>query len=109
MKKSFLMLALLLANLAIGQFSTNFKGQETPILVTLPIERIVEFEGHILDNKKSNDPIKFKATLEGIEIYDSKKKYNYRKCEKSNCKIIHLTEKTSGILYYPNNLKTSLN
>lgn len=103
MKKTFLSLALLIANFAIGQSSTIFKGLETPILVLLPIERMVEFDGHILDNKKAKDPIKFKATLDGVEIYDSKRKYNYRKCEKPNCGIIHLIEKFSGTVFYPTN------
>ena len=57
-----------------------------------------EFNGHVI-----KDTLYFKATLDGIEIYDSKGNYFVRKkCEIENCKINHLKEKgliTSGTGY----------
>lgn len=54
----------------------------------------IEIDGHL--TKKE---IFFKATLEGIEIYDhDKKQYKLRKCSLKDCDIIHLIEKNETLL-----------
>lgn len=69
-------------------------AQETEV----KIKGIIEIDGHSFDNNKSKDPIIFKATLDGVKIYDSKKEYQKRKCNIDNCKTIHLEPKLNGTL-----------
>jgi len=57
------------------------------------ITNTIEIGGHII-----KDPIFFKANLDGINIYDSKKEYQKRKCNVDNCKTIHLEPKLNGAL-----------
>ena len=57
-----------------------------------------EIDGHLFNNKTAKDPIFFKANLDGIKIYDSKKEYQKRKCNVDNCKTIHLEPKLNGTL-----------
>jgi len=57
-----------------------------------------EIDGHLFNNKTAKDPIYFKATLDGIKIYDSKKEYHKRKCNVDSCKTIHLEPKLNGTL-----------
>lgn len=58
---------------------------------------IIEIDGHII-----KDPVYFKANLDGIKIYDSKKEYQKRKCTNDSCKIIHLEPKLNGTLLINN-------
>lgn len=98
------LLTLVVLFLSISAFCQNIIFKELPkdniqILIVKTLDGHIEFDGHIFDNKKSEDPIKFEATLKGIEIYDSKNKYQYRECSVDNCKIIHLELKQySGVL-----------
>jgi len=57
------------------------------------INNTIEIGGHII-----KDPIFFKANLDGIKIYDSKKEYQKRKCNIDSCKTIHLEPKLNGTL-----------
>ncbi len=60
----------------------------------IELQNTIEIDGHTFLNSKSKDPIRFKATLDGIKIYDSKKEYQKRKCDKEKCSIIHLEPKS---------------
>jgi hypothetical protein len=53
---------------------------------------LIEIDGHIFLNDTMSCPIVYKADLEGIEIINecNKKEYEYRKCDKKGCEIIHL-------------------
>jgi len=62
------------------------------------IKGVIEIDGHIFYNKYAKDPIIFKADLNGIKIYDSKKEYQKRKCENDSCKTTHLEPKLNGTL-----------
>jgi len=77
-------------------FSSAIFAQESKYKTVLGCK--IEIDGHIFDNKKSKDPIKFEADLNGITISDSKKQYEKRNCEIKECDILHLKEKHSGIL-----------
>ena len=107
MKKALLILAVLMANIAIAQsgvlIGKTVKAPNLQALINIPIEGMVEFDGHAFDNKKSKDPITFKATLEGITISDKNREYVYRRCSHANCEIVHL-EKKSYMLTISNSL-----
>ncbi|MFV5696688.1 hypothetical protein ACM55G_14760 [Flavobacterium sp. LB3P122] len=96
MKNTILILAFLFSILSFGQSHITFEklpeGTKL-ILLVKELEGTIEIDGHIFDNKKSKDPIVIKATIEGVAIYDKKRKYSYRKCSLENCKTIHLGEK----------------
>jgi len=57
-----------------------------------------EIDGHLFNNKTAKDPIIFKANLDGIKIYNSKKEYQKRKCNIDGCETIHLEPKLNGTL-----------
>ena len=59
------------------------------------IHGLIEIDGHIFKNDTCKCPIQFQANLEGITIIDTclNMKYEYRKCEKVNCPIVHLVKK----------------
>lgn len=111
MKKILLILAVLATNLAVAQSGTLIeKTVQAPsmnVFIIEPIKGMIEFDGHIFDNKKSKDPITFKATLQGITFSDKKCEYVYRKCSQANCEIIHLEKKsymlTIGNSFYRTN------
>jgi len=86
MKKLIIAIVLLItANLSAQEIEEKVKG-------------VIEIDGHIFYNKYAKDPIIFKATLDGIKIYDSKREYQKRKCEIDKCKTIHLEPKLNGTL-----------
>jgi hypothetical protein len=65
-----------------------------PILVNLELKQKIEIDGHLV-----KFPVYFKATLDGIEIYDDNKiQYQKRKCSQDKCNIIHLEPKNTGFL-----------
>ena len=74
--------------------TATVSAQETEV----KIKGTIEIDGHSFDNNKSKDPILFKATLDGIKIFDSKKEYQKRKCNIDSCKTIHLETKLNGNL-----------
>ena len=54
----------------------------------------IEINGHIVKND-----VWFKASLDGIEIYDKdKNQYKKRSCNEKDCKIIHLESKNNFIV-----------
>lgn len=54
----------------------------------------IEIDGHIV-----KEYVWFKASLDGIEIYDNNKnQYKKRKCVKNDCKIIHLELKNYFVI-----------
>jgi len=88
---------LLFSTLSFGQTVTHtpckvFNPKRELVTVLTPLDFKIEIGGHVYDNKKSKDPIKFKATLKGIKIYDSKKEYHYMECDLYDCNTIHLVE-----------------
>lgn len=78
-----------------------------PILVDMRLKGFVEIDGHLFNNNTSKDPVNFKADLDGIKIYDSKKEYQKRKCNIENCKTIHLEPKTYSDMLLPNYYRTN--
>lgn len=114
MKKLIITFAILLTNIAVAQSpliisKTIEKSNLERIEVLVEIPGEIEIDGHVFDNKKSKNPIHFRATLEGTKIYDSKKEYTYRKCGKEKCEITHLEEasyylniKGNNLLYHTN-------
>lgn len=97
MKKLIITFAILLANSAVAQTTlivskTIEKSNLERIEVLVEIPGEIEIDGHVFDNKKSKNPVKLKATLSGVKIFDSKKEYIYRKCKKEKCEITHLKE-----------------
>lgn len=84
MKKLIIVIALL--------FTAFLSAQE----IEEKVKGVIEIDGHIFYNKYAKDPIIFKADLNGIKIYDSKKEYQKRKCENDNCKTTHLEPKSNG-------------
>jgi len=86
MKKLIIAIVLLItANLSAQEIEEKIKG-------------VIEIDGHLFHNKYAKDPIIFKATLDGIKIYDSKREYQKRKCEIDKCETIHLEPKLNGTL-----------
>jgi len=77
-------------------FSSAIFAQEPKYKTVLDCK--IEIDGHVFENKKSKDPIKFEANLNGITLSDSKKQYEKRECNIKECDILHLKEKHSGIL-----------
>ena len=75
-------------------FTATISAQE----IEEKIKGTIEIDGHVFYNKYAKDPIFFKANLDGIKIYDSKKEYQKRKCNVDNCKTIHLEPKLNGTL-----------
>jgi len=80
-----------------------FKGEYTtiyhPVLVDIELKKKIEIDGHII-----KFPVFFKATLDGIEIYDKdKNQYKKRNCSENDCKIIHLDPKNDLIINSGNN------
>ena len=80
--------------------SETYKGE--PVLVNVELKQKIEIDGHLV-----KFPVYFKATIDGIEIYDKNGvKYENRKCKTDNCSIIHLIPKTyisiSGSNLVPN-------
>lgn len=111
MKNLIITFAILLANIAVAQSTliiskTIEKSNLERIEVLVEIPGNIEIDGHIFDNKKSQDPIKLQATLSGVKIFDNKKKYNYRKCGKEKCEIIHLKEEIVTDTYIVNRFGT---
>jgi hypothetical protein len=106
MKKHIIIIALVLSNYTFSQTKVNvdsfFKTGGLQEFTIIAKDDQVEFGGHIFDNNKSKDPIKFKASLEGMKIYDSKNEYQYRKCENQGCIIVHLELKKSGSIPFFN-------
>lgn len=112
--KKIIFIFLLLSNIVVGQSfpligespkDTHILtiGKSEPILVDMLIKSPIEVDGHI-----SKEKFYFKATLSGIEIYDTNKvKYTRRLCSIKECKIIHLQElsyqTTNRVLFTPNN------
>jgi hypothetical protein len=52
----------------------------------------IEIDGHTFYNDTCKSPIIFQATIDGVTIVDTltKQSYTHRKCNKRDCKIIHL-------------------
>ena len=92
MKKILLLLLLATFGMQAQEYKEKIKGE-------------IEINGHII--KKD---VWFKASLDGIEIYDKdKNQYKKRSCNEKDCKIIHLESKhsllTSGSMHYYPNIK----
>lgn len=88
--------------LLLAVMALNSAAQVKPMKIEIDslifeIKQKTEIDGHIV-----KDPIYFKATLDGVEIYDKdKNQYKIRKCNKDKCSIIHLELKniiTSGYI-----------
>ena len=98
MKKTLLILAVLATNLALAQsvrlIEKTVQAPSMSVWIIEPIKGMIEFDGHTFDNKKSKDPVTFKANLEGITISDKNREYVYRKCSHANCEIVHLEKKS---------------
>ncbi|MFV8336433.1 hypothetical protein ACNQF7_10160 [Flavobacterium sp. RSP29] len=92
MKNTILILAFLFSISSFSQAHIIFNElpkDATLILLDKQLLGEVEIDGHTFKNKT----IRIKATIEGIVIYDSLKKYTYRKCSLDKCNITHLEEK----------------
>ena len=68
--------------------TTFFSGAQLSKVTMHSFDKI-EIDGHIIDRKT----IKFEVTLEGLKISDSIREYQYRKCDKEGCRIVHLERK----------------
>jgi len=77
MKKLIITMLLITATVSAQEIEDKIKGA-------------IEIDGHVFYNKYVKDPIFFKANLEGIKIFDSKKEYQKRKCNIDSCKTTHL-------------------
>lgn len=104
MKNALIIIALLLSISTFGQsnmllLNTNIKQETELFLIEKELIGQIEFDGHVFENKKSSDPVMFRASLSGVEIMDSKRHYQYRKCDKEHCVITHLTDRTSGFIF----------
>ena len=109
MKKLFIIAALVLtANLHAQSNGFNFVDYDKPY-VNIVLQRTIEIDGHTFDNKKSKDPIKFEADLDGVKIYDSKKEYTRRKCKQEICKIIHLEDNKNKLIWNSINIPLNTN
>lgn len=101
MKKIIIVFAILLANSAVAQTTLIVSKTIERIEVLVEIPGEIEIDGHVFDNKKSINPIKFQATLSGTKIFDNKQDYTYRKCQKEKCEVTHL--QASQTLIIPSN------
>lgn len=80
---------LLLAFIAFNSFS-QVKPMKIEIdSMVFELKQKIEIDGHII-----KEPVYFKASLDGIEIYDkNNNQYQRRKCKSDKCGIIHLEQK----------------
>lgn len=77
----------------------NFKKEGIQFILS----GLIEIDGHTFLNDTCVNPIKYKATLKGVEIFDRVKKYVVRMCSHENCNIIHLSEiNDNGIIFKVN-------
>ena len=58
------------------------------------VSGLIEIDGHTFLNDTCKCPIIYKANIKGITIFNkcNNVKYEYRKCSKKGCNIIHLIE-----------------
>lgn len=94
MKTRFTLLLAFIALNSVAQVKPIKKEIDS---LVFEIKQKIEINGHIVKT-----PVYFKATLDGIEIYDKdKKQYQRRKCNEEKCEMIHLEPKniiTSGYI-----------
>jgi hypothetical protein len=96
------LLTILFAILCLGVFGQKepkmrtihpFDAKQEPVVFTYVIGGLI-----CIDNEKpfKNDtctnPIVFKVTLEGIEISQGDRRFEYSECDHYGCKYIHLRE-----------------
>lgn len=112
MKKIVLLIVMVFGVLTISNAQSKMNEQRcikeshidfTKEYIYFTIHGLIEIDGHIFKNDTCKCPIQFQANLEGIVIIDTCQniKYEYRKCSKPDCKIIHLIEKIDVNYYKP--------
>lgn len=84
--------------IAFISFQINAQVKDSDYCQKTIITGKIEIDGH-----EVNQVFILETNLYGIKIYEKKteKEYKFRKCEKENCKIIHLELKqNSGVLNF---------
>ena len=70
--------------------------------IVFTIYGTIEIDGHQFKNHKSKSPIIFKADLSGVVLIDTVNniRYDYRKCSREGCNVIHLVKYERGTLFF---------